>query len=141
MRYISRSPDETRAIGESLAGELKPGSIICLDGQLGAGKTAFVQGLAKGLGIIEPVISPTFSIMCVYRGEQPLVHMDAYRLESVDDLESTGFFDYLDGRCIIAVEWSERIADLLPPDTIRVTIESQDENTRSISVEGGAEAG
>ena len=136
MEFHTNSPAETRALGARLAGVLKPGDIVGLDGPLGAGKTAFVQGMAEGLGIADAVVSPTFAILCVYRGDVPLVHMDAYRVRDIDDLESTGFFDYLDGGGILAIEWSRHIADTLPAGIIRVAIESRGDTARFITIEG-----
>jgi tRNA threonylcarbamoyladenosine biosynthesis protein TsaE len=136
MEYRTHSPAETRALGAALARRLTPGAVVGLNGPLGAGKTAFVQGMAEALGVEEPVVSPTFAILCVYEGAVQLVHMDAYRLEDADDLESTGFYDFLDGRSILAIEWSDHIAPLLPEGIIRVAMAPLGETNRIIHIEG-----
>lgn len=136
MEYHSHSPAETRALGAALAKCLSPGAVVGLNGPLGAGKTAFVQGMAEALRIDEPVISPTFAVLCTYEGDLVLMHMDAYRITGPDDLESTGFYDFLDGKSIIAIEWSDQIAPLLPPGLIRVDISSHGETGRRIYIEG-----
>lgn len=141
MEYLTSSPAETEQLGQRLARHLSPGQIIALRGGLGAGKTAFTRGLARGLGIQEPVTSPTYTIVNEYlSGRMPLFHFDMYRLLSSDDLFDIGWEDYLtrDGLCV--VEWSERVADALP-QPITVTLEplpGQDD-CRRITIEGGAE--
>ncbi len=138
MEFISNSVAETEEFARQLAGMLKPGDCIAYRGGMGAGKTAFTRGLAAGLNLIGEVASPTFSIVNEYLGKVNLYHFDMYRVADSDDLETTGFYDYLDsGRHILAVEWSENIQDALPEDTIYITITRVDENTRHISVAGG----
>lgn len=138
MEFVSHSVAETEEFARQLAGMLKPGDCIAYRGGMGAGKTAFTRGLAQGMDLIGEVASPTFSIVNEYLGKINLYHFDMYRVESSDDLETTSFYDYLDsGRHILAVEWSENIQDVLPEDTIYITITRVDENTRHITVTGG----
>lgn len=137
MKFISRSVKQTEEIAFELAKKLKKGDCIAYRGELGAGKTAFTRGLAKGLGIEDDVMSPTFSLVNQYEGDVILYHFDMYRIENEDDLYMTGFFDYLDSDGILAIEWSENIASALPEDTIFVTIEKTDDgNTREITIQG-----
>ena len=135
--YESHSRAETVALGERLAKAVPRGSLICFTGGLGAGKTAFCEGLAKGLGCIDAVSSPTFAIVNYYRGPKPLAHFDLYRISTENDLCAAGFYDYLDQGAIVAAEWSENFADLLALENpIRVDIQRVDENTRRITIEG-----
>lgn len=135
--FITASRAETVALGRRLAAVLEPGCVIAYTGGLGAGKTAFTEGLADGLGCTDPVSSPTFAIVNYYRGRQPLAHFDLYRISSQNDLEAAGFYDYLDQGAIVAAEWSENFADLLELEQpIRVDIQRVDENTRRITIEG-----
>ena len=119
---ISRSPSETEAAGEKLAASLQAGDVVAFTGGLGMGKTAFIRGLARGLGITDSVSSPTFALVHEYRGKIPLYHFDMYRVSGYDDLYSTGFFDYLESGGICAVEWSENISEELPDGCVRVDI-------------------
>ena len=136
MKYMTTSPEETEAVGEALGKILKPGTILAYRGDLGAGKTAFTRGLARGLGFTEPVTSPTYTIVNEYLGGRlPLFHFDMYRLTGSDDLFDIGWEDYLDRNGVCAVEWSENVADALE-DAIIVTIEKTGENTRCITLEG-----
>ncbi len=131
---VTHSAKETAELGEKLAERIKGGDIIAYRGDLGMGKTVFTGGLAKGLGITADVSSPTFSLINEYRGGRVnLCHMDAYRLNSMDDLLDTGFYDYIDSGWAAAVEWSERLE--LEAD-FTVTFERVDDNTRRITVEG-----
>lgn len=133
--FVTRSPDETEKFGERIAKCLTPGMVLALEGDLGAGKTCFVKGLAKGLGYTGEVSSPTFALVNEYRGGRiPLYHFDMYRVSSWDDLYSTGFFDYLEAEGALAVEWSENIAAALPEDTVYVTFEKIDDTVRRITV-------
>lgn len=134
---ITRSTEETERFASEIAKHLKGGTVVAFYGGLGMGKTAFTRGLARGMGIDCHVSSPTFAIVNDYGGNPPLVHFDMYKVESWDDLYSSGFFDYLDMGAILAVEWSENIENALPDSTVRVTIEKcEDENSRIITVEG-----
>ena len=137
MKYTTNSPVETEAIGAALGKILPPGSVIAYRGDLGAGKTAFTRGLARGLGCTEIVTSPTYTIVNEYLGGRiPLFHFDMYRLRSSDDLFDIGWDDYLDRGGICAVEWSENVDDAME-DAITITIEKLGEDSRQITIEGG----
>ena len=137
MTFQTNSPAETEAIGAALGKILTPGTVIAYRGDLGAGKTAFTRGLAKGLGCREIVTSPTYTIVNEYLGGRlPLFHFDMYRLRSSDDLFDIGWEDYLDRGGVCAVEWSENVADAME-DAIRVIIEKTGEDSRRITIEGG----
>ena len=137
MEIITKAPAETEKVGEALAKQLLPGAVIAYRGDLGAGKTAFTRGLARGLGADEPVTSPTYTIVNEYlSGRLPLFHFDMYRLGSADELFDIGWEDYLDRGGVCAVEWSENVEQALE-DAITVTIEKLGENTRRITVTGG----
>ena len=136
MEFITHSPEETEKIGEALAKKLQPGTILAYRGDLGAGKTAFTRGLARGLGCKELVTSPTYTIVNEYLGGRlPLFHFDMYRLASSDDLWDIGWEDYLERGGVCAVEWSENVADAME-DALTVTIEKLGETTRRITIEG-----
>ncbi len=111
--FHTASREETVALGRRMAAKLAPGTLVAFTGGLGMGKTAFCQGLAEGLGCTDPVSSPTFAIVNYYRGPRPLAHFDLYRIHSEDDLETAGFYEYLDQGAVVAAEWSENFADLL----------------------------
>ena len=135
MEFITNCPEETEALGERLAKILTPGTILAYRGDLGAGKTAFTRGLARGLDCREQVTSPTYTIVNEYLGGRlPLFHFDMYRLRSSDDLFDIGWDDYLDRGGICAVEWSENVADAME-DPITVTIEKIGDNSRRITIE------
>ena len=135
--YITTSPEETEAVAFALAQGLSAGTIIAYTGDLGAGKTAFTRGLARGLGIREPVTSPTYTIVNEYlSGRLPLFHFDMYRLSCADDLFDIGWEDYLERGGICAVEWSENVEEAME-GAIRVRIQKTGEDTRRITVEGG----
>ena len=137
MEYITNSPAQTEALGFALGKVLKPGPVIAYCGDLGAGKTAFTRGLARGLGCADLVTSPTYTIVNEYlSGRMPLFHFDMYRLRSSDDLFDIGWEDYLDRGGVCAVEWSENVADAME-DAITVKIEKTGEDTRRITIEGG----
>ena len=139
MIFNSNSPAETEAVGEALGKVLKPGTVLAYRGDLGAGKTAFTRGLARGLGAAEPVTSPTYTIVNEYlSGRLPLFHFDMYRLASADDLFDIGWEDYLERGGVCAVEWSENVEEALE-NAICVTIEKTGEDSRRITVEGGEE--
>ena len=136
MTYITHSPEETENLGEALGRRLPAGTVLAYRGELGAGKTAFTRGLARGLGFTEPVTSPTYTIVNEYLGGRlPLFHFDMYRLRSSDDLWDIGWEDYLDRGGVCAVEWSENVADALE-GAVTVTIRKLDDNTREITLEG-----
>lgn len=128
---------ETVALGQRLAVRLTPGSLVSFTGGLGAGKTAFTEGIAKGLGCTDPVSSPTFAIVNYYRGPRPLAHFDLYRISTEEDLNAAGFYDFLDQGAIVVTEWSENFAQLLALEhPITVAIERTGENSRRITIEG-----
>ena len=140
MEHLTHSAAETEALGCRLGCALAPGTVVAYRGGLGMGKTCFTRGLAAGLGI-DPaeVSSPTFALVNEYRGGRlPLWHFDMYRVESFDALYSTGFFDYLDLGGVLALEWSENIDGALPEGTIYITFERLGDESRSITIEGGA---
>ena len=138
IKIKTSSPEETIAAAEKLGGLLKAGDMIAYKGGLGAGKTTFTRGLAIGMGLGDNVTSPTFALVNEYRGEDmTLYHFDMYRINSEEDLESTGFYDYDFDNNVAAVEWSENIADFLPKSTIYITIERLSELEREIIIEDG----
>ena len=135
MEFITNASEETEALGERLGKILTPGTILAYRGDLGAGKTAFTRGLARGLGCTQQVTSPTYTIVNEYLGGRlPLFHFDMYRLRSSDDLFDIGWDDYLDRKGICAVEWSENVADAME-DPVTVIIEKIGENARRITIE------
>ena len=137
MEFITNSPQETERVGAALGAALQPGSILAYEGDLGAGKTAFTRGLARGLGATEQVTSPTYTIVNEYlSGRVPLFHFDMYRLHSADDLWDIGWEDYLERGGICAVEWSENVREALEAPVI-VRIEKLGEDARRITIEGG----
>ena len=128
-KYTSRCEEDTLELAENLESEKFPGMVICLEGELGSGKTVFVKGFAKSLGITENITSPTFNIVKEYEtGELPLNHMDVYRLEDTD--ETIGFNDYFQSEDITIIEWSELIKDQLPDERLDIRFKVIDENTR-----------
>ena len=141
MEIITNSPAETEAAGAALAEGLEPGSVIAFTGDLGAGKTAFTRGLARGLGVEERITSPTFTIVNEYDGGRlPLFHFDMYRLASAEELFDIGWEDYLARGGVCAVEWSENIQEALEEGTIRVDIRRGDhDDQRIITITGGVQ--
>ena len=137
MEFITHSPEETEKVGQALGALLQPGTVIAYTGDLGAGKTAFTRGLARGLGAKEQVTSPTYTIVNEYlSGRMPLFHFDMYRLTCADDLFDIGWEDYLERGGVCAVEWSENVAEAME-DPITVSIEKTGEASRRITIEGG----
>ena len=137
MTYTTNSPAETEAIGAALGKILPAGTVIAYRGDLGAGKTAFTRGLARGLGYLEPVTSPTYTVCNEYLGGRlPLFHFDMYRLRCADDLWDIGWDDYLDRNGVCAVEWSENVQEALE-GAVTVNIEKTGEESRRITIEGG----
>lgn len=137
ITVTTSSAEETIAFAEKLGAMLEGGDIIAYKGGLGAGKTTFTRGLAIGMGLPDEVSSPTFALVNEYRGKAlTLYHFDMYRIMNEEALETTGFYDYLSDDCVIAVEWSENIADCLPKNIITVTIENIGEDKRRIEVKG-----
>ena len=136
QRLMTNSAAETEAAGAALAAHLRPGSVVALYGGLGMGKTAFVRGLAAGLGIQAEVSSPTFALVHDYGGSPPLIHFDMYRISGWEDLYTTGFFDYLEQDGVLYIEWSENIEGALPAGAITLTLERVDDDTRQLTIEG-----
>ncbi|MGN0633531.1 MAG: tRNA (adenosine(37)-N6)-threonylcarbamoyltransferase complex ATPase subunit type 1 TsaE [Oscillospiraceae bacterium] len=137
MKKLTRSADETIALGKMIGALLNGGEVIAYKGGLGAGKTTITRGICEGMGIGDDVTSPTFALVNEYHGGgKSLYHFDMYRITSAADLETTGFFDYMDGESVIAVEWSENIEDELPEGTIFIEIERVDDDTRIITITG-----
>ena len=134
---ISKSPEETRALAASLLAELNPGAVLALHGELGSGKTCFIQGLASALGVRQTVTSPTYTLINEYDGCQTLYHIDLYRIRGAGDLAGLGLDDYLEPDGITVVEWAERAADLFPESTIHLYFETlPDPDARSIEIVG-----
>ena len=139
MEYMTNAPEETEALGEKLGKLLRPGTVLAYLGDLGAGKTAFTRGLARGLGCRETVTSPTYTIVNEYLGGRlPLFHFDMYRLTSSDDLWDIGWEDYLDRQGVCAVEWSENVPEAMH-GALTVRIEKLGDSVRRITINGGAE--
>jgi len=135
QRVETHGADETLKFGEQLAATLHPGDVLALSGDLGAGKTVLIKGIARGLGVTQDVTSPTFTLVHEYPGGRlPLFHIDLYRLDTVDQALAIGIEEYLNGSGITAIEWAEKIAPLLPPRTTRIRMESVAENVRRIEV-------
>lgn len=139
MVIETRSPEETFRLGEELGRKAVPGQVFTLTGDLGVGKTVFTQGLAKGLGIEEPVNSPTFTIVQVYEGGRlPFYHFDVYRIGDVEEMEEVGFEDYVMGDGVSLIEWADLIEEILPEKRTRILIEKDLEqgfDYRKITVE------
>ncbi len=136
QQFISNSEKETEELGSRIAGVLPQTAVICLYGELGAGKTAFVRGLAAGLGLDCTVSSPTFTIVNEYLGEHDLIHFDMYRLGSADELFDIGWEDYLKRKAILVVEWSENVQEAFEGTEIRIHLEKLSETARLFTVEG-----
>ena len=136
----TRSPEETYELGRKIGLQARPGQVYTLTGDLGVGKTVFTQGVAAGLGITEPVSSPTFMIVQVYEeGRLPFYHFDVYRIGDIEEMEEIGYDDYFFGKGICLIEWAELIEEILPDDRISITIEKNLEqgfDYRRITVEG-----
>ena len=137
MHYKSHSEAETQALGAMLAKEAKKGSVISLRGSLGAGKTVFAKGFARELGIQEAIVSPTFTLVQEYDGRLKMYHLDLYRLSGEYEFESMGGEDFLYSDGVALIEWSEKIEQMLPDDTIRVNITIAEDLTRDIEITGG----
>ena len=135
--FYSESENDTEKIGAEFSSGLNGGTVVAMYGDLGAGKTAFVRGMARGMGLSCRVSSPTFTIVNEYPGSPELIHFDMYRLSCADELFDIGWEDYLNRGAICAVEWSENVKDAFFGDEITVTIEKTGDNSRSITIEGG----
>ena len=127
IRARTRSVEDTRALAAALGAILAPGDVIALSGDLGAGKTAFVQGVARGLGSPDRVASPTFTLVRHYEGRLPIVHMDVYRLDRIQDVMDLGFEDLLDGGGVVLIEWGDMIEGILPLDHLMVRLRFPDD--------------
>ena len=136
QEFITTSESETEALGAKLASSLPGGSVVAMYGGLGAGKTAFVRGMARGMGLQVRVSSPTFTIVNEYLGDRDLIHFDMYRLSCADELFDIGWEDYLARGAVCAVEWSENVEDAFFGDEIRVRIEKLSDTDRKITIEG-----
>ncbi|UXH42680.1 tRNA (adenosine(37)-N6)-threonylcarbamoyltransferase complex ATPase subunit type 1 TsaE [Rossellomorea vietnamensis] len=130
FEIMTNSPEETGHFAEKLAGLLKPGAVLTLEGDLGAGKTTFTKGLAKGLGVTKTVNSPTFTIIKEYKGRLPLYHMDVYRLD--DSFEDLGFDEYFEGEGVTVIEWAHLIKDQLPKELLSLSIYREGDSKRRI---------
>ena len=137
MRAVSNSPAETEALGEALAAKLKPGSVIAYTGDLGAGKTAFTRGLARGLGVTARVTSPTFTIVNEYKSAKgfPVYHFDFYRISKISEAYDIGIDEYFGGEGLCLIEWPEKIKEILPDDCFQVFVYADEQGNRTIEVE------
>ena len=136
MRFISKSAEETERLGKELGEKLKTGQVVSLRGSLGAGKTVLAKGIAKALGINEAIVSPTFTIVQEYHGKEKLYHLDIYRLSGDDEFESMGGEEFLYPDGITLIEWSEKIEDMLPDDTLFISITIDENQNRIIEITG-----
>ena len=139
LTYITKNELETEAVGAEFAKKLQGGAVIAMYGDLGAGKTAFVRGMARGMGLSCRVSSPTFTIVNEYLGDRELIHFDMYRLSCADELFYIGWEDYISRGAVCAVEWSENVQDAFFGDEITVTIEKLGDSERKITIEGAEE--
>ena len=141
LKFHTESAEETAGIGEQLGRLLGPGSIVCLSGDLGAGKTAFTQGLARGLGVKDYVTSPTYTIINEYEGRVPLYHFDVYRLNDVEEMYELGYEEYFFGDGVVVLEWADMVSDIIPEDRLWITIlNTKGDNSREIIMEPAGEA-
>jgi tRNA threonylcarbamoyladenosine biosynthesis protein TsaE len=132
LALATTSPEETRAVGRSVAAFLGPRDVVSLTGDLGAGKTTFVQGAAEGLGVTEPVLSPTFTLVRRYKGSLPVYHLDVYRLERMQDVLDVGLEEILDEGAVVFIEWGDAIDPLLPPEQLQVELTLPTEGDRRL---------
>lgn len=142
MRFTSNSPDDTEKVGFCLGSIVKKGYVVCLIGDLGAGKTEFVKGFARGVGVEDYITSPTFTIINEYRGRLPLYHFDVYRLDGTDDMQDIGYEEYFYGDGVSVIEWADLIMDIIPHENIIVSISKdleEGENFREIIIEFSGE--
>lgn len=133
VRVTTRGPDETLAVARALADGLRPGDVVLLGGDLGAGKTVFARGVARGLGIEDPVVSPTFTIVREYAGRIPLVHVDVYRVETVRELHGLGFDEIVREDAVTVIEWGDLVASMFP-ERLDIRLEFVSDDTREIEV-------
>lgn len=139
LTYLTKNEQETEAVGQEFSKRLPGGTVVAMYGDLGAGKTAFVRGMARGMGIDCRVSSPTFTIVNEYLGPRELIHFDMYRLSDADELFEIGWEDYLARGAVCAVEWSEKVQDAFYGDEITVCIEKLGDTERKITIEGAPE--
>lgn len=144
VELVSNGPAETRSIGRKLGRLLKPGDVLLLEGSFGAGKTVMVQGIAKGLGVQEQVISPSFTLVNEYRagkshGSVPVYHADLYRISTVEEALDLGLEEYLGGRGIFIAEWPEKVADVWPEERLWIKLRVEDVNKRTIRIDARGE--
>lgn len=137
--YISKNEQDTERVGEGFARELPNGAVVAMYGDLGAGKTAFVRGMARGMGLDSRVSSPTFTIVNEYLGERELIHFDMYRLSNADELFDIGWEDYLNRGAVCAVEWSEKVEEAFTGEEYVVSIEKLGDSERRITIREGKE--
>lgn len=135
LTFITKSPEETIALGEKIGKLLKKGDIIAMQGTLAAGKTTITKGIAKALEVTDTITSPTFCLISEYNGKMPLYHMDVYRLDGAEDFINLGTDDMLYGDGVSIIEWSEKIMDELPKRTILLKITPNEDNTRTITLD------
>ncbi|MDK2800443.1 MAG: tRNA threonylcarbamoyladenosine biosynthesis protein TsaE [Clostridiales bacterium] len=138
IKRISNSPEETEKIAYDIAKYLTAGDVVCLDGDLGAGKTAFTKGIAKAFEVEDYVTSPTFTIINEYNGKLPIYHFDVYRINDIDEMYEIGFEEYIDGDGISIIEWADNIKEILPSSYLKITITKdieKSENYRQILIE------
>lgn len=136
LRFTTESAEETSRIGEQLGKLLSKGNIICLSGDLGAGKTAFTKGIAKGLGVKDYVTSPTYTIINEYEGRLPLYHFDVYRLNDVEEMYELGYEEYFFGDGVVVLEWADIVKDIIPKERLWITIlNTKGDNSREILME------
>jgi len=137
MVIISKSPEETLAVGKRIGAKCKPGTVISLRGSLGAGKTVIAKGVAEALGITEAIVSPTFTLIQEYQGAKlRMYHMDLYRLSGTDEFEMIGGEEMLYGKAVTLIEWSEKIQEMLPKTTVYVNLDIKPDQDRVITIEG-----
>jgi tRNA threonylcarbamoyladenosine biosynthesis protein TsaE len=130
--YSSSAPETTQSVASALCGKLIVGDVVLLYGDLGAGKTEFVKGLAAGLGVAEPVTSPTFALLNVYQGRMPLYHFDLYRLDRLEELDGIGFNEFIGGDGLAVIEWPDRFAAALPEEFVKVIIRAGETVTQRV---------
>ena len=139
--FSTESVEQTREIAATLARVLEPGAVILLDGDLGAGKTHFTQGLAAGLGVASEVTSPTFNLLFEYReGRLPLYHFDLYRLEDALELEDIGFYEFVESDGVACIEWASKFPDDMPDERISLYISTEEDTRRNFAVEASGDA-
>jgi tRNA threonylcarbamoyladenosine biosynthesis protein TsaE len=131
----SDSPEATRALGARFGSVMPPGSVVSLEGGLGAGKTLIAKGICEGLGVHQEVLSPSFILVEEYQGVLPVLHFDLYRLEKLDEIDGLGLYDAVDGRAVVLVEWGDRLPDGVLPFDIRITLRIAGEREREITIE------